>query len=65
MRLSIRSNAGKRTEIGLELNEIVGLTAKQLENGLIQVSSFDEWEENLKNANPNINYEIETVFNRY
>ena len=59
------SRGGKRTEIGLELNEIVGLTAKQLENGLIQASSFDEWEENLKNANPNINYEIETVFNRY
>jgi hypothetical protein len=58
-------NVGISTEIGLELNEKVGLTPNQLEKGLIQASSFDEWEENLINLHPNLSNEIQNIFNRY
>ena len=37
----------------------------QLEKGLIQASSFDEWEENLINLYPNLSNEIQNIFNRY
>ena len=37
----------------------------QLEKGLIQASSFDEWEENLINLHPNLSNEIQNIFNRY
>jgi len=56
---------GTRTEIGLELNEVVGISCQQIEEGLIQASSLVEWKENLKDLNSNLSDEIEATFAKY
>ena len=56
---------GARTEIGLELNEVVGISCQQIEEGLIQASSLVEWKENLKDLNSNLSDEIEATFAKY
>jgi hypothetical protein len=56
---------GTRTGIGLELNEVVGISCQQIEEGLIQASSLVEWKENLKDLNSNLSDEIEATFAKY